>query len=227
MKNRFFIFSPSHFIFLFLMLLFGACQDENEPIYESYGLVSKTSDHTFTVLLDDGLLIYPRESCVAPSRLRDSSRIYLQFNILEENDSSAFARITYADTILTKSILPYNESILDSIGQDPVKINRAWIAHDFINIEFLFAGRTNLASQHAHMVNLLLCSSSGNKLNFEFRHNDFDDEREKIYLGIASFPLEEVTAPLGKPVTISIKYHDSENTSRTIELTYNNLKKHL
>lgn len=225
MKNRFFIFPPSYFILLFLMLLLGACQEESEPIYESYGLVSKTSAHAFTVLLDDGLLIYPRESCVDPSRLHDSSRIYLQFNILEENDSAAFARITYADTILTKSILPYDESILDSIGQDPVKINRAWIAHDFINIEFLFAGRTNLVPKHAHMVNLLLCPSSGNKLNFEFRHNDFDDEREKIYLGIASFPLEEAVAPLGKPVTISIKYHDSENTSRTIELIYNNLKK--
>lgn len=220
MKNRFFTFVPQKLLLLLLTFAFMACQDECEPIYEGYGLVSKTSDNKFSVILDDGYQVYPLESSIPPSRLNDSTRLYLQFNILEENDSTASVRITYADTILTKSILPYDETISDSVGQAPVKINKAWFAHGFLNFEFMFAGRINVNQGHAHMVNLLQCPATDNQLNFEFRHNDFGDYREKIYMGIVSFPIQELIAELERPIKMNIKFNDSENTTRSITLTY-------
>ena len=67
-----------------------------------------------------------------PEKLNDSTRLRIRFNILEEQDTNLYARIVYADTILTKSILPYDESILDSVGNAPVKIVNSWFSHGFL-----------------------------------------------------------------------------------------------
>ncbi len=209
-------------VLLFLIAsLFIGCDNDCETQYEGYGLVKKSNDRQYSILLDNGIQLYPRESHINPDRLRDSMRLCMLFNILEETDSSAYVRILYADTMLTKAILPYDETILDSVGQDPVKITDAWFAHGFLNFQFMFAGRINsYGSNHAHMVNLLQCPPENEKLVFEFRHNDFDDYREKLYYGVVSFPIHHLLADQKKPIPIKVKYNDTENSTKTIELTY-------
>lgn len=197
-----------------------SCEKNHDPIYEGYGLVNKLGDNKFSVTLDDGSLIYPRESFISPSQLKDSTRLYMHFNILEENDSCAFVRLTYADSILVKSILPYQESAMDSVGNDPVKITHAWFAHGFLNFEFMFAGRAHLDANRAHMVNLVQYPSENNKLVFEFCHNDFDDYRDKVYIGVVSFRINQTIEDLPKPVEMVVKFNDSANTNRSINLTY-------
>lgn len=220
MKNNFLTSISGGLMLLLLSFSFLACESDQDPIYEGYGMVNKLGDDNFSVILDDGNLIYPREYSVNPSTLNDSTRLYMQFNIMEESDSCAYVRITYADTILTKYILPYKESILDSVGKDPVKITRSWFAHGFLNFEFMFSGRAYPNGNHAHMVNLLQCASEGNKLFFEFRHNAFNDYQEKVFIGVVSFPIAKLVEPLEKPVKMEVKFHDSRNTSRSIELVY-------
>lgn len=197
-----------------------SCKDDYETYYEGYGLVNKEADEKFTVTLDDGYLLYPQEYFFNSERLNDSTRLWLRFNILEEQDSSLYARIVNVDTILTKSILPYEESILDSVGNDPVKISKAWFAHDFLNFEFMFAAGLQANSGKPHMINLLQCPNEEEKLVFEFRHNDFDDSRDRVYMGAVSFPIKKIIENLEKPVHFIIKYNDSANTSHSIELTY-------
>ena len=220
MKNRFFTFISVAVSLLLFSFTFSACDDDCETIYEGYGLVNKLSDNKFSVTLDDGMLLYPREYWVNPSELHDSTRLYMQFNVIEEKDSCAYVRLTYVDTILTKDVIPYEESILDSLGNDPIKITNHWFAHGFLNFEFMFAGRVNLGKTHAHMVNLLQCPAEGEKLVFEFRHNDFDDNRDKVYIGVVSFPIEKVVEGLKKPIKMEVRFKDSENSTRSIDLIY-------
>lgn len=219
MKNKFLISLFGGLLFV-IPLLFSSCENESEPIYEGYGLVHKSGGDEFSVTMDDGNRIYLRESFVNTSQLNDSSRLYMQFNIMEERDSCAYVRLTYADTILTKSILPYDESILDSLGDAPIKITHAWFAHGFLNFEFMFAGRSYLDANRAHMVNLLQCSSEDNKLVFEFRHNDFNDSKDKVYIGVVSFHLDDSIKEAAKPIDMIIKFKESETSSRSITLTY-------
>ena len=174
----------------------------------------------FTVKLDDGYLLYPREYYFNPEKLNDSTRLRIRFNILEEQDTNLYARIVYADTILTKSILPYDETILDSVGNAPVKIVNSWFAHGFLNFEFMFAAHLNPSTGKTHMVNLLQCPTEDDRLIFEFRHNDFGDSRDKLYFGTVSFPIQKLTEGYEKPIKMIVKYNDSANTTRSIELTY-------
>ncbi|MEG2791455.1 MAG: NigD-like C-terminal domain-containing protein, partial [Odoribacter sp.] len=212
--------SASGLLFILLLLTFSACHDDTEPLYEGYGLVKKTDDNHYSITLDDGNLLYPQASYLHPSKLRDSMRLYVLFNILKETDSCAFVQIRNADSILTKPILPYSPSLSDSVGNDPVKITKHWFAHGFLNFEFIFAGRYNLhqTTGHAHLINLLQCPSKDNQLMFEFRHNDFGDCRDKIYLGVVSFPIQKLLAHLPKPVKLQVKYTDSAHTSHSIDL---------
>lgn len=219
MKHKFSIFSTL-LVSFGLIFSFTSCDDDSEPLYEAYGLISKTEGEQMKIFLDDGTELQARESYVNLKNLSDSTRLYLHFNLLEEKENCDYVRITYADTLLTKSILPYDESILDSIGNDPIKITKAWFAHDFLNFEFIYAGRYNITRQYAHMVNLLQCSTEDGTLAFEFRHNDFDDYRDRIYMGVVSFPIKDIVADLERPVKMNVKFNDSQNTTRTIELTY-------
>lgn len=219
MKHKFSIFSML-LVSFGLLFLFTSCDEDSEPLYEAYGLISKTEGDQFRILLDDGTELQARESYVNLKALHDSTRLYLHFNLLEETEKAEYVRITYADTLLTKSVLPYDETILDSIGDDPVKITKAWFAHDFINFEFIYAGRYNITREYAHMVNLLQCPTEEGTLTFEFRHNDFEDYRDRIYMGVVSFPIKNIVHGLEKPVKMKVKFNDSQNTTRSIELTY-------
>ena len=144
MKNKHFNLTSGIVLILIpLVFSFTGCKDDYETYYEGYGLVSKSGDEKFTVKLDDGYLLYPREYYFNPEKLNDSTRLRIRFNILEEQDTNLYARIVYADTILTKSILPYDETILDSVGNAPVKIVNSWFAHGFLNFEFMFAAHLN------------------------------------------------------------------------------------
>ena len=204
-----------------LALAFSSCENDHEPVYESYGLVNKLEDNQFSITLDNGFLAYPQEHVINPSRLNDSTRLYMHFNITDEKDSTANIRIIFADTILKKPILTYDESILDSMGNDPIHEIKAWIAHGLLNLEFEYAGRYGLASSgHKHMVNLLQHPTIDGKYVFEFRHNSFGDRREEYYRGSASFPIAKRLEGVEKPVEIILKYRDSSISDRSVEIKY-------
>ncbi len=209
-------------LFFLWILIFSllSCSKESEIYYEGYGLINKPGSGQYTITLDDGNLLYPRVSCINPAKLRDSMRMFIRFNIQSETDSCTYIRIAYADTIQTKSILPYNESNSELAGKDPVKITKAWFAHGFLNFEFMFAGQYPANSGLPHSVNLLQFPSENNKLVFEFRHNDFNNRREQLYMEVVSFPVQEILTNMKRPITIIVKYSDSANTERYLEITY-------
>lgn len=219
MKKRI-LYLPASLFCLLSVLLFYSCEDDYTPTYESYGLVQKKATHSPAILLDNGKLLYPKESWVNPEYLTDSMRLFLHFNVLEETDSCTYIRMTYADSVLTKPILQYGNISRDSIGNDPVKITKAWIAHGFLNLEFIFAGGEHLNNQNAHLVNLVQYPSGNNKLILEFHHNDFQDSRDRVYFGAASFPLTSLTGKPTPPFILQIKFKDSSLTTNAIELTH-------
>ena len=55
---------------------------------------------------------------------------------------------------------------------------------------------------------------------FEFRHNDFNDRQDKVYVGVVSFRLGQLLEDTEKPVKMTIKYNDTETSTRSISLVY-------
>lgn len=216
MKNKYsftFIYTA---LFILGIITLNACNNDKEDVYEGYGMVRCENGSQYSIILDDGQTIIPREDFSQLKLFRDSTRVQSIFTILEEHPSYSEVNLITLDTILTKDILPYLPNTLDSIGQAPVMLTNAWLAHGFLNFEFAFVGNTK-----RHMVNLLQRTAKDGQLEFEFRHNDFNDERTKTMLGVVSFRLHPILSKLQKNTKIIIRYNDTDSTTETIELIYN------
>lgn len=205
-------------IFLCVML-FSACKDDYEDHYQGYGMVNLLGESSYQIKMDDGFTLHPKEAPFPSSELNDSMRLSLDYSIIDMQDSSVDVKIHRAIEILTKPVIAYETSILDSIGNDPIKISGYWIAHGFLNFEFIYSGGYPVVSVK-HMVNLLHHTDNSDGLLFEFRHNAFGDKREQLYSGVVSFPISNLLDNTSQPLKIKIKYRDSNNSNRTIEFNY-------
>lgn len=206
-------------IFLYIVL-FSACKDDYEDHYQGYGMVKILGESSYQIKMDDGYTLRPQEAPFSSSELNDSMRLNLDYSIIGIQDSSIDVKIHRAMEILTKPVITFDTSILDSIGNDPIKISDGyWIAHGFLNFEFVYAGGYPVASVK-HMINLLQHTDNNDGLLFEFRHNAYGDKREQLYSGVVSFPISHLTKEMTKPVKIKVKYRDSNNSNRTIEFNY-------
>ncbi len=204
---------------LLCILLFSACKDDYEDHYQGYGMVNILGESNYQIKMDDGYVLHPKEAPFPSSELTDSMRLSLEYSIIEIQDSSVDVKILRAMEILTKPVIAYDTTTLDSIGNDPIKISGYWIAHGFLNFEFVYAGGYPVVNVK-HMVNLLQHTDNTEGLLFEFRHNAFGDKREQLYSGVVSFPIDHLLDNMPKPVKIKVKYHDSNNSNRTIEFNY-------
>lgn len=204
---------------LLCILLFSACKDDYEDHYQGYGMVNILGESNYQIKMDDGYVLHPKEAPFPSSELTDSMRLSLEYSIIERQDSSVDVKILRAMEILTKPVIAYDTTTLDSIGNDPIKISGYWIAHGFLNFEFVYAGGYPVVNVK-HMVNLLQHTDNTEGLLFEFRHNAFGDKREQLYSGVVSFPIDHLLDNMPKPVKIKVKYHDSNNSNRTIEFNY-------
>lgn len=201
------------------VLLFSACKDDYEDHYQGYGMVNLLGESSYQIKMDDGFILHPKEAPFPSSELNDSMRLSLDYSIIDMQDSSVDVKIHRAIEILTKPVIAYETSILDSIGNDPIKISGHWIAHGFLNFEFIYSGGYPVVSVK-HMVNLLHHTDNSDGLLFEFRHNAFGDKREQLYPGVVSFPVSNLLDNTSQPLKIKIKYRDSNNSNRTIEFNY-------
>lgn len=201
------------------VLLFSACKDDYEDHYQGYGMVNLLGESSYQIKMDDGFTLHPKEAPFPSSELNDSMRLSLDYSIIDMQDSSVDVKIHRAIEILTKPVIAYETSILDSIGNDPIKISGYWIAHGFLNFEFIYSGGYPVVSVK-HMVNLLHHTDNSDGLLFEFRHNAFGDKREQLYPGVVSFPVSNLLDNTSQPLKIKIKYRDSNNSNRTIEFNY-------
>ena len=84
-----------------------------------------------------------------------------------------------------------------------------------LNFEFLFVD-----NQKQHKFSLMQYPSTKDKLIFELRHNDYNDEAYQTNMQVISFRLQSILKEAEKPAKIIIKYNRTDNMSDDIELTY-------
>lgn len=116
----------------------------------------------------------------------------MQCDVLREVGEKEYdVRVTYLDTVLTKS--PVLASIAaaeaDKTVEDPIHIEQLWVAGGYINMYIMFEIQVDpLLKDSKHMVNLILDDSrkEEGKYSFTLRHNAFgetfkpkDDEQVK------------------------------------------------
>ena len=215
MKTLFFSTVCAKLSLPLLLLAMAACSSNEETIYEGYGMIKKESGNTFSIILDNGVRLHPSEGITTLNSLQDSTRVRSTFSILKENENYSYVNLMALDTILTLPVIPYDNNILNNMGNAPISITNAWIAYGFLNFEFLF-----MDNQKQHKFSLMQYPSTKDKLIFELRHNDYNDEAYQTNMQVISFRLQSILKEAEKPAKIIIKYNRTDNMSDDIELTY-------
>ena len=215
MKTLFFSTVCAKLSLPLLLLAMAACSSNEETIYEGYGMIKKESGNTFSIILDNGVRLHPSEGITTLNSLQDSTRVRSTFSILKENENYSYVNLMALDTILTLPVIPYDNNILNNMGDAPISITNAWIAYGFLNFEFLFVD-----NQKRHKFSLMQYPSTKDKLIFELRHNDYNDEAYQTNMQVISFRLQSILKEAEKPAKIIIKYNRTDNMSDDIELTY-------
>lgn len=215
MKTLFFSTVCAKLSLPLLLLAMAACSSNEETIYEGYGMIKKESGNTFSIILDNGVRLHPSEGITTLNSLQDSTRVRSTFSILKENENYSYVNLMALDTILTLPVIPYDNNILNNMGDAPISITNAWIAYGFLNFEFLFVD-----NQKQHKFSLMQYPSTKDKFIFELRHNDYNDEAYQTNMQVISFRLQSILKEAEKPAKIIIKYNRTDNMSDDIELTY-------
>ncbi len=128
---------------------------------------------------------------------QQGDRILINYTILgdDTNDDGEivayFVKINSAKEILMKGILDITPENQDSIGNDPIIVQDAWMAQGLLNFKFKYWGR-----YQTHFINLVKQSGDLNPgdqpFQLELRHNSNDDEESIPYTAFVSFKLDSI-----------------------------------
>jgi hypothetical protein len=225
-KLIFFLMSAAVFGFL------TSC-DMNDDEYSmsnswvGFGLIQEDSvSHTFTILLDEGEILFPKNSVNNWPDIKNNNRVLTNFTILgdrenSKNEEQYYVEINSIRKILYKGILNITPEIEDSIGNDPTKVRNKWLTNDMLNFELQYRGGSK-----THFINLVKQPGEINIDNgpvlLELRHNTNGDEEQIPLSAIVTFDMTSLKVP-GKtstPFKVISKGFDGENFEYTGEYKY-------
>jgi hypothetical protein len=221
-------------IFLVLGALFSltACEMDDDGYsldnaWIGFGLVEKdTEAGTFTMVMDDGEVLFPISSDYVWHELKDNDRVLVNFTILgnkknENHDEHYFVKVNSVRKILYKGIFDITPAKEDSIGNDPIKVKDKWIKGDMLNFELKYYG-----GNEVHYINLVKQPGAINTVNgpvvLELRHNNHDDSEQYPLSAIVSFNLSslKVQGKTSTPFKVVAKGFDGETFEYTGEYKY-------
>lgn len=223
-----------YMVLLFTGSLFiSSCQDDDDyysvgDYLVSFGIVEKPNENAqdnVIVRLDNGNRAI---SIVSPPhwvKLTIGQRVLINFAPYDDKlnaDSSTtyYGKFNRIQNVLYKDILKLSETDNDSIGNDPVLINKSWLTGDSIlNIKFSYYTQGS-----THFINMVDNGSGNGKDKpyiFEFRHNDREDLHNYPVSGYVSFKLNPIKIAGQHEVDFIVRYTGYDGKTTEIPYTIN------
>lgn len=175
-----------------------SCSDDDDKVYVYRPAINSyvsmgIADGEGRIHTDKGNILIPDESSVARD-LTDGERVFLQCSIVEEeNDSTFRVRVNRYFQLLTKGFLFSSETDSDSLGSDPICVERSWFGGGYLNLRL--ALMHNSSSGVSHRVNLVYDedASTSDTLRLTLCHNACGDTVHTVKgTAHASFNLKDL-----------------------------------
>jgi len=101
-------------------------------------------------------------------------------------------------------VTPENE---DSIGNDPIIVQKHWVTNNLLNLELKYWGRNEI-----HFINMVkqpgVLTADKQPFELELRHNANDDEEAIPYVALVSFQLDSLQVAGVDSVSFKVKSTD-------------------
>lgn len=177
----------------------------------------------FFMRRDDNKLLWTAASSFYNFRPVDGQRLVANYTILWDKSQTGLydydVKLNDAYKVLTKGIFNLTPATADSIGNDPIRINRMWVGSHFLNVEFVYMGYNKI-----HFINLVNDDSktyTDGKTHLEFRHNANNDMLYYTRMGLVSFDLRSLHNNTNADIELVIHVNEStENPDKQYTITY-------
>jgi len=196
-------------IILATCLLF-ACNKEESLYYSALGTISIRND---SVILesDNGTRMLVNNNESFGNSLQDTLRVIAYFTLADKAVPSGFDLVIdlqSMDKVLFKPVILLTDMNADSIGNDELTVSSLWLVKDYLNLNFMFNGGSQL-----HYINLVRFPGEipHDTINLEIRHNDNGDSFNSYYNGFVSFDLKGLRNNLTDSVVLCIKAKEYNN----------------
>ncbi|HNU76759.1 MAG: NigD-like protein [Prolixibacteraceae bacterium] len=212
-----------------LVLMTSCLTDDDhyslDKMWIGLGMADKGSDDGFKIEMDDGSVLFPAVKNFNESQLEDSDRVLVNYTILgdkviTELQKEYYVRINSIRKILKKGILDITPAIADSIGNDPVTINKVWLSRNqLLNFEFHYFGESKV-----HYINLVKepgdLHAEDQPIKLELRHNSNGDAERFPMTSLVSFDLKAIRIVGLDSVAFHVTSQDYDGEEHTFDGVY-------
>ncbi len=186
-------------ILMGLLVAFTSCLDDDDDwSYTGLGIYKGDGDGTVSLVMDNDVVLIPAATS-SPGwflKFSDGDRILVNYTILEEDKNSSsvkryIVKVNDISDVLMKGIMDITEEIEDSIGNDPIIVENAWISDSLLNFRLKYWGYNKI-----HYLNLVKepgeLTAADQPFHLELRHNAKGDQKAIPYIAYVSFSLNSL-----------------------------------
>jgi hypothetical protein len=188
-----------------IILLFTQCSlDDEKEYYQAIGTLSKTEDSTIIVSDDNERLLVNNPGSLAS--LSNGDRVLAYFTLIKETMPTGIdyvISIRNYDKILFKPVIDITSENADSIGNDPIAVNRIEIVNNLMNLSFSYYGSGSVI----HFINLVKQPGPipTDTVDLEIRHNNRADYPAYVFNGLVSFDVQSLQNNTADSVIIHVE----------------------
>lgn len=216
--------------FAIMALIATSCQKDDDSYslgkyWVGFGIVEKTGPDSFTIVMDNGSVLFPVAGMVYGSWNEDKGRVLVNFTIVGDKNVSGdakeyFVKLNSVRKVLKKGIIDITPAIEDSIGNDPIIVRDAWVSkNQLLNFELRYFG--NYAT---HFINLVKqpgeLTAADQPIELELRHNKNGDREDYPYTALVSFDLSAIKIEGLDSVRFIVRSTNYDGVEKTFEGTY-------
>jgi hypothetical protein len=195
-----------------VLIILSSCSDNDgyslDYQWIGFGVLEDVDGSDKKIIMDNGDLLIPVAYAHNHGNLdqiyndhhekiENGERVFINYTIIgdEQDDSGEielyYVRINSIRDILTKDVLDITPENEDSIGGDPIIVEKVWMSDDFLNFKVKYRGY-----RQTHFINLVKqpgdLMPEDQPFALELRHNANDDDEEINYVAYVSFRLGEI-----------------------------------
>jgi hypothetical protein len=190
-------------ILMGLLVVFTSCLDDDDgyslgDYWIGFGIYKGDDAGAVSLVMDNGSVLIPAAATRPGWYLdfTDGDRVLVNYTILDEDESSSaveryLVKVNDISDVLMKGIMDITEEIEDSIGNDPIIVEDAWISDSLLNFRLKYWGYNK-----THFLNLVKepgeLTAADQPFQLELRHNANDDQESVPYTAYVSFSLNSL-----------------------------------
>lgn len=190
-------------ILVAFVFVFTACNNDDgyslNDMWVGFGVLKGEDPGSYEIIMDNkAVLVSVASSSPGWQDHFDSGdRVLVNYTILDEDlnsDGSVnfyYVKVNGIDDILMKGILDITPEIEDSIGNDPIIVEKYWVTDSLLNFKLKYWGYNEI-----HFLNLVKqpgeVIADDQPIQLELRHNANDASDSVPYTAFVSFSLNEL-----------------------------------